>query len=146
MAPAGLAARDGSMDRRQLLTAFGLWGVFWAACPTPALAWRQSAARPDRAERLLTALGRPESAAVVGRRYLAAHPQEADRASLAAQLDADLRCQDCDPLQADRPALRAGLSRQIRIDFARSRVVRVEGWVLSVTEARLCALAALMPA
>jgi hypothetical protein len=146
MTPTGLTARDGSMKRRQLLTAFGLWGVSWAAFSTPALAWLQSAARPNRAERLLTALGRPESAAVVGRRYLAAHPQEADRSWLATQLDADLRCQDCDPLQADGPALRAGLSRQIRTDFARSRVVRVEGWVLSLTEARLCALAALMPA
>lgn len=134
------------MNRRQLVTAFGLWSGLWAACPAPALAWGLGAARPSRAELLLAALGRPQSAAAVGRRYLAGHPQEADRAWLAAQLDADLRCQDCDPLQADERRLRAGLSRQIRADFARRRVVRVEGWVLSVTEARLCALAALTPA
>ena len=134
------------MNRRQLVTAFGLWGALWAACPTPALAWLQTGTRPDRGQRLLSALGRPKSAAVVGRRYLAGHPQEADRAWLAAQLEADLSCQGCAPLPGDRPALRAGFSHQIRTDFARGRVVRVEGWVLSVTEARLCALAALTPA
>jgi hypothetical protein len=94
----------------------------------------------------VAALGRPDSAAVVGRRYLANHPHEADPAWLAGRLDTDLRCQDCNPTQVDAPRLRAGIARQVRADFADGRVVRVDGWVLSVTEARLCGLAALTPA
>ena len=94
----------------------------------------------------MSALGRPASAAAVGRAYLADHPDEADRDRLAAQLGAGLRCQDCDPARSDTARLRAGLARQLRADFGQSRVVRVDGWVLSLTEARLCALAALTPA
>ena len=35
---------------------------------------------------------------------------------------------------------------EIRADFAAARTVRVEGWILSATEARLCGLAALSAA
>ena len=134
------------MKRRQFVIALGAWVAFCTARPHRAWAWLRSSPHPDAAERLLSALGRPASAAVVGRRYLAGHPQEADRQWLAGELDADLRRQGCDSRQADAARLRAGLARQVRTDFARSRVVRVDGWVLSVTEARLCALAALTAA
>ena len=134
------------MKRRQVVIALGAWIAFLTARPHGAWAWLRDAPRPDAAERLLSALGRPESAAVVGRRYLAGHPGEADRRRLAESLDLDLRRQDCDPAQADPARLRAGITRQVRADFAHGRVVRVDGWVLSVTEARLCALAALTPA
>jgi predicted anti-sigma-YlaC factor YlaD len=33
------------------------------------------------------------------------------------------------------------LRKQIRTDFAQNNIVRVEGWILSKTEAQLCALA-----
>ena len=98
------------------------------------------------ADRLVAVLGRPASAAVVGRAYLAAHPAEAKRDWLAERLSADLRCHDCHPARSDAGRLRAGLARQLRADFGQSRVVRVDGWVLSLTEARLCALAALTAA
>jgi hypothetical protein len=139
------------MKRRQFFTAFALSGALWTAWQSRARAWLpvgRGAAAADRlaADRLVAVLGRPASAAVVGRAYLAGHPGEADRDWLAAQLGADLRCQDCDPARSDAARLRAGLARQLRADFAQSRVVRVDGWVLSVTEARLCALAALTAA
>jgi len=41
---------------------------------------------------------------------------------------------------------RGGISHRVRDDFARGRTVVVEGWVLSVTEARQCALFSLLPA
>jgi hypothetical protein len=132
------------MKRRQFLSAFALSGVLWTAWQSRARAWLPSGR--GAADRLVAVLRRPASAAVVGRAYLAGHPAEADRAWLAAQLGGDLRCQDCDPARSDATRLRAGLARQLRADFAQSRVVRVDGWVLSVTEARLCALAALTAA
>jgi hypothetical protein len=40
----------------------------------------------------------------------------------------------------DPDALRAALEKQVILDFAAGRIVTVDGWVLSVTEARQCAL------
>ena len=42
------------------------------------------------------------------------------------------------------PAARAGLMSRIRDDFCHDRMVSVEGWMLAETEARLCALVALL--
>lgn len=95
------------------------------------------------ARRLLAALDRRASAAEVGRAYLAGMPQEADRARLVDALTRCLGAQSCDPARAGKADLRAALTRQIRQDFADRQVVRVDGWVLSVTEARLAGLAAL---
>jgi hypothetical protein len=134
------------MKRRQFFAAFALSGALWTAWQSRARAWVPLGRGAAVADRLVTVLGRPASAAVVGRAYLADHPAEADRDWLAAQLGADLRCQDCDPARSDTARLRAALARQLRADFAQRRVVRVDGWVLSVTEARLCALAALTAA
>lgn len=134
------------MKRRQFLTTFALSGALWTVWQSRARAWLPSWRGAAAADRLVAVLRRPASAAVVGRAYLAGHPAEADRDWLAAQLDADLRCQNCNPARSDAARLRAGLARQLRVDFAQSRVVRVDGWVLSVTEARLCALAALTAA
>ena len=131
------------MRRRQFLTASALSGMLSTAWPGRARAWLASAGSPAAADRLLAALERPASAAVIGRAYLVDHPRVADRDWLAAKLGADLRCRDCDPARADVARLRAGLSRQLRADFAESRVMRVDGRVLSVTKARLCAMAAL---
>jgi hypothetical protein len=129
-----------------LLGALALGGALGAGWAGPARAWLLPAAGRPAGARLLTMLARPDSAAVVGRAFLAGRPAEADRDRLAARLDQALRCQDCDPAQARAGPLRAALARQIRADFAGSRVVRVEGWVLSETEARLCGLAALSTA
>lgn len=131
------------MRRRRFLGAVALGGTFWAACAGQARAWLAPAGGRPTEARLLAVLARRDSAAVVGRAYLAGYPTEADRDRLAARLDQALRCQDCDPARARVDQLRAALARQIRADFAAARVVRVDGWVLSETEARLCGLAAL---
>ncbi len=83
------------------------------------------------------------SARVVGFEYLAGVPREAD-----ARLLVDLICS----FRGERRAELAGanlatrrrlLAAQQREDFEQGRVVNVQGWILSETEARLCALAAL---
>lgn len=64
----------------------------------------------------------------VGRKYLLAHPDEADASYLLTTLGASLES------HTER-------SRRVRADFRRGDVVRIDGWVLSRNEARLSALA-----
>ena len=83
-----------------------------------------------------------DSAAVVGRVRLAARPDEADAEALVRQLAAD-------GLSLDRPsplpsAIHERVRARIRDDFAEGRIAVVDGWRLSLTEVRLCTLAALV--
>ena len=84
---------------------------------------------------------RRESAERIGRRYLAMLPPDTDRSRLLAMspaLDRALRA------VRHRPEIAAGLLRQgISDDFSHANTVIVDGWVLAVTEARLCAVIAL---
>ena len=61
-------------------------------------------------------------------------PAESDRTSLETVLRAELR------------APRSSVEDAVRADFAAGRVIVVRDWVLSVTEARQCALFSLRPA
>jgi hypothetical protein len=81
-----------------------------------------------------------ESARRVGQVYLQKAPEEADRDRLLTQLYPGLA-----PARHTRSpaAWRQSYAAKCRRDFAEGHTVRVDGWVLSQTEARLCALAAL---
>jgi len=72
-------------------------------------------------------------AAVLGRAYLAGHPEEAELGALLRHF-ADLGAGD----------LRQALSERLRLDFEERETVRLRGWVLARTEARLCAICALL--
>ena len=82
---------------------------------------------------LIAALG-PDAVRNLGQRYRASVPLERD----ASRLEAAIR--------ASRPwAARIGLRHepiadQVRDDFDAGRTVVVDGWLLSVTEARQCGL------
>lgn len=85
-----------------------------------------------------------DSAVQVGRAYLQTFPGEADAERLVSQLCAS------DPLK-HRTLLDAGSKRCVELlalthrqDFEKGRTVKVDGWILSETEARLCALATLL--
>lgn len=99
----------------------------------PALA---GSARPRERNRgtrgaLASLLPHAASAAAVGARYLRDHPEERDAAlPLASAPPREPRAQ---------ARLRRQLRRESARDFQRGAVVRVDGWVLSRTEARLCA-------
>jgi hypothetical protein len=83
----------------------------------------------------------PENAAMVsvGRAYLDQTPQEANAARLRQLLDlaAEVRAATLPGPEKERLALRQSE------DFRTGQTVLVQGWVLSRTEARLYALAAL---
>jgi hypothetical protein len=134
------------MRRRRFLVWLGATGGLW-------IAWLARAGTPfalpapaQSADRLAAVFRRRTSAAAVGRAYLAGHPGEAEIDYLVTQLGVALRRSDCEPDRADPMTLRAAMSRLVKEDFARSRVVKVDGWVMSLSEARLCGLAALLGA
>jgi hypothetical protein len=89
---------------------------------------------------LVKLLSEVDSAVVVGREYLRHHPDERDPEHVRHVLSVALggRLEAFDPA-----ALRERVRRRVRQDFAENQVRIVDGWILSITEARLCALAAL---
>ena len=110
----------------------------WAGAPLP---W---ARRQDRLiPRLLGVFQHAESARVVGAEYLRANPGEADAFQLADTIAAAVPGDAPTVLRASAAELRALLDHTTRADFAADRVVMLQGWILSATEARLYALAAL---
>jgi hypothetical protein len=74
----------------------------------------------------------------VGRAYLESQPAEADEHTLVRLLEAEPGWRG---VWEGSPARIAELARRtVRLDYGRGRTVRVDGWTLSRTEARLCAL------
>jgi hypothetical protein len=96
------------------------------------------------ATRLAALLTHKESAKVIGLEYVQKYRQEADARVLLDRIASSLNVGDVGLLGAASSNLHALLARTLREDFEVDRVVKLQGWVLSVTEARLCALAALM--
>ena len=117
------------MNRRRFLalSATVAAGMATTACASGADA--AALANPD----LLSALG-PDAVRRLGQRYRENVPRESDAPGLEAAIG------------ASRPwAARIGLSHstladQVRDDFDAGRTVVVDGWLLSMTEARQCAL------
>ena len=94
--------------------------------------------------RLVALLAHPESAKVIGGEYLLKYPQEADLDTLLDQIASRIVASDVGLFTTTDQQLREQLAGMIRADFAVDRIVKLRGWVLSVTEARLCALATLL--
>ena len=122
---------------------------FVLALPMALAAGRAGAAVPPAtsagaavADRLRALVPAPDSARLIGRAYLAGYPDESgDDATLARLILADLGGGDPRaPLPVDTRRLRETIAARVREDFRHGRTARVEGWILSRTEARLCAL------
>jgi hypothetical protein len=85
--------------------------------------------KPD----LLVALG-PDAVRRLGRRYRENVPRERDAPRIEAAITASR------PWAARIGVSHSTLSDQVRDDFEAGHTVVVDGWLLSVTEARQCAL------
>jgi Arc/MetJ-type ribon-helix-helix transcriptional regulator len=138
--------RDGEGIFRRSLTRrvvaggalFGLFG--W-------LGLRQvRACLPDAEAAILGALGHRESASQIGRQALQLWPQMSDRSTLLNEVLNDLRYELADVTRASADELGRRMSQRIAMDFSEERTVRLDGWVLSLAEVRVCALAALSSA
>ena len=131
---------DALLTRRsflRLLATFGAWLVAQRLGLLNALG--QAIGRESLASRLLQLFRSPASASAIGRAYLQSAPQDADERRLLRLICASGPHWHT----ADTKRLRLLIVQQQAEDFQQGRVVQVHGWMLSETEARLCALAAL---
>lgn len=129
--------------RRFLLVAFGA-GVPLTLAP-PHL-WRVVLAidRRDPAARLARLLSARDSARAIGREYLRSLPPAPNAGVLVQAIAAGLPGGYGVLATAGDAELRTLLAELSSADFGEGRTVRLRGWVLSETEAKLCALAALV--
>lgn len=128
--------------RRALLRAatLALLGMLGGACGR--IATHESSALPDW---LSAVLNDPQAAADIGNAYLAQTPGERRIELLLELIVAALVPRLGRAPESLVPQHVAGILREVvRDDYARGEVVRVDGWLLSLTEARLYAAVALV--
>ncbi len=127
-------------NRRTLLTAL---------LALPALSGAETAAAAQNSNRLTGLFSNRNSAAILGQAYLQQRPEEADAQTLEALLLSPANLGVLDPQgisldgAADQRRLKMALQELRRRDFDEGAVLQIGGCMLSVTELRLCALAAL---
>ena len=126
------------MDRRHFITSatagalvLGLPGATWLTGPSADL---HTLARPA----LLDMLGN-RRVRDLGVHYREMYPAESSVNILSAVIPSNDR-----QALAGAPTLHSHLKTAIRDDFAAERTILLKGWVLSVTEARQCALFSLI--
>ncbi len=93
---------------------------------------------------LCSVISERASANMIGRQYLRDAPEEADISILVDSLCRHQSGAYLQFLRADSATVRQMILNQQREDFGQGRTLSVEGWILSETEIRLCALSALM--
>jgi hypothetical protein len=86
-----------------------------------------------------------EAVVRLGNAYRSAHPAEADAAVLLDAIDRALAAAGAGAAATPPAVLASAMQQRVRDEYTRGEVVRVTGWILSVTEARLYALVALGP-
>jgi hypothetical protein len=126
-----------TIDRRRFLQLSAL-GIVATVADSACAASSDRADTPSDRPQLLAMLG-PERVRQLGAHYRASTPNENSADALRAALSSGhgLRI----------PFIKsASLDDQVSDDFAAGRTVVVDGWVLSVTEARQAALFSLTPA
>jgi hypothetical protein len=85
-----------------------------------------------------------QSAKKVGLEYLKIAPSEADTSLLSNLICSDDEDYRAKLLCADPSRFNELLRQRLSVDFEQDRIVCIHGWILAVTEARLCALTALL--
>jgi hypothetical protein len=131
--------------RNIVLSILGLTTVHVLGLKNVLAAHSEHAAVDHLARQLATLVPHPESARQIGAAYLVAKPQEADVMTLIEFLCPDLNRRSLNErLQAPpRAQLRQQLAARRDDDFSEGRIVRLKGWIVADTEARLCALVTL---
>jgi hypothetical protein len=82
----------------------------------------------------------PVGARCIGQIYLSQASAESDPTRLASLILSSLDLTSQDALRLQRAALSKLFGARVRADFAAGRTVVLSGWILSRTEARVCAL------
>jgi hypothetical protein len=128
--------------RRFLAAAGGLVGAVAVVRSRPWASLVRIVPRSD-AERLVALFGHPESARAIGRAYLEGDARRRSVREMVREVVDDLPDGRDTLRSSSDDVLRDILARRIQGDFGDGRVVFVQGWMLSRTEADLYALAAL---
>lgn len=82
----------------------------------------------------------PAGARCIGQIYLRQAAAESDPSHLASLILSSLNLTSQDSLRLRRAALSKLFGAAVRADFAAGRTLALDGWILSRTEARVCAL------
>jgi len=88
-------------------------------------------------------IGDPEACARLGRAYLDTHPEYYRGDKLVADIQRALAKHDAVAITSDPQRTVTALQLLVREEYISGEVEPVTGWILSITEARLYALAAL---
>ena len=135
----GSVVAEHSISRRFALAAFGSLSsvVALRLCTR-----RRGEMSPvDMANCVAGLFSDPAGCRRLGRHYLGTHPEEADIDTLVTLLFTS----KCEGWRPDCPASLWHKIAECRAsDFTAGRVVEADGWLLARTEARACALAALI--
>ena len=131
------------MKRREFLgiAVAGAAGVVLPARGTPSPSVEATLAQP----RLIAILHDAQLVRDLGRRYREVVPLENDANVLTAALITEVNASDTTlPLLADGATIQRGVDELVLRDFNAGRTVTLNGWILSLTEARQCALFSLL--
>jgi len=133
-----MTTQDIDPSRRRLLSA-ALLALFTGGGLGGCRAWPITDT-PDglSAEQLAAMVGERDAAARIGEAYLRDWPAERDLGVLLASLDSAL------PGRSAAGTPFGDLERVVREEYRRGDVVRVRGWLLSRSEARLYAVISLL--
>ena len=134
-----MSERD--LQRREFLAQLGLGAASaWAFSGAGVLACAE--ARDPLVGALEGLFDDPEAARAVGAAWLAEQSAPPDYTQLLSAL-AEGRVDEARALaRSDPAAVLERLRKRHRADFAADRTAEVQGWVLSITEARVCGLLA----
>lgn len=135
-------------SRRQFLASLVAFGAALIAPGITVDLSRDAAWSPgdafDRSRAALTELfGDLDNAQAVGAEYLRLRPEDADRARLLGLIAASIPADPAALRRREQSAVMHMLEDSVRRDFEHARMIQLRGWMLSITEARLCALSAL---
>jgi hypothetical protein len=115
------------------------WSCYGAALP---LAPNELGVQRSLQHILLSLFENPRSAYAIGTACLKSLPP--NQSSLQQLTNAILTAAECDTkTMKTKQAVRYRIANRVRRDFAEGAVVNIDGWLLSLTEARLYALVAL---
>jgi hypothetical protein len=133
--------RPGGLSRRSV-NAFLASAVVWP-CNRAGSQLAPNQPEPLTPQHMLLSLfGNPRSASEIGAACLKSLPPDQNsRQQLTNTILGAAGC-DIETMKA-RQAVKRRIANQVRYDFAEGIVISVDGWLLSLTEARLYALVAL---
>jgi hypothetical protein len=134
------------LNRRGFLSVIALgFGFFGLKYQARFGDWSDAHAPTETAAgKLVSVLRHRSSAKLIGLNYIKSVPEEADVTRLLTLITHSTDPGVGFPIRASAAAQGNWLQKKLQDDFAHGRTVIVNGWLLSITEARICALAALV--